>query len=210
MADIEMNTYNTTTIGTQVWMAENLKTTRLNDNTLIPNITDNTAWTLLDAPLPNGTPALCYFDNQEAIYKPLYGALYNWLTVLTGKLCPTGWHVPTDAEYNTMELYLGVPLADINLYDWRGTDQGSQLKSTTGWPAGQNGTNTSGFSGLPGGYRYAADGTFQALDQWTYWWTGTEHDATRAWYRRLDGNHNDVYKASTEKRGGKYIRCIKN
>jgi uncharacterized protein (TIGR02145 family) len=204
MADIEMNTYNTTTIGTQVWMAENLKTTRLNDNTIIPNVTDNTAWTLLS------TPALCYFDNDQTTYRPLYGALYNWFTVLTGNLCPTGWHVPTDAEYNTMELYLGVPLADINLYDWRGTDQGSEMKNTTGWPAGQNGTNTSGFSGTPGGYRYAADGSFQALDQWTYWWTGTEHDATRAWYRRLDGDHSDVYKASTEKRGGKYIRCIKN
>jgi uncharacterized protein (TIGR02145 family) len=204
VADIELNTYNTVKIGTQIWMAENLKTTRLNTNTVIPEVTDNTAWTLL------ATPALCWFDNDAATYKPLYGALYNWFTVLTGNLCPTGWHVPTDAEYNTMELYLGIPLADINLYDWRGTNQGSMIKSTTGWPAGQNGTNTTGFSGLPGGYRYAADGSFQALDQWTYWWTATEHDATRAWYRRVDGDHTDIYKASTEKRGGKYIRCVKN
>jgi uncharacterized protein (TIGR02145 family) len=125
-------------------------------------------------------------------------------------LCPAGWHVPTDGEFNTLELYLGIPSAQIDNWGWRGTDQGDQMKNTTGWASGQNGTNTSGFSALPGGYRYAADGAFNAVGILTYWWSSTELDATRSWYRRLDGSNSDIYKAATEKRGGKYVRCVKN
>ena len=203
LADIDGNTYSLVTIGTQVWMGENLRAVTLNTGTAIANVTDNTAWTLL------ATPAYSWYNNDIA-YKPVHGALYNWFTLTTGDLCPTGFHVPTDAEFNTLELYLGIPLANIDVWGWRGTDQGSQLKSTTGWLAGQNGTNTSGFNALPGGYRYAATGTFNDLGNLAYWWTNTEMDVTRAWYRRLDGANIDVYKAATEKRGGKYVRCIKN
>jgi uncharacterized protein (TIGR02145 family) len=204
LTDNDGNTYNTVKIGDQWWMAENLKTRKLNDNTAIPNVTDNTAWTLLT------TPALCWINNDEATYKPIYGTMYNWLAVNTGNLCPTGWHVPSDAEYKTMELYLGLAPADIDLWGWRGTDQGSQLKNTTGWAAGQNGTNTSGFSALPGGYRYAATGVFNDVGNLSYWWTSTADGTTAAWYRRLDGNNTGVYHASTSMLGGKYVRCIKN
>jgi uncharacterized protein (TIGR02145 family) len=185
-------------------MSENLKTTRYNNNTAIPNVTDNTAWSILT------TPAYCWLLNDETTYKPLYGAMYNWFTVLTGNLCPTGWHVPSDTEFGTLEAYLGMPLDQIDLWGWRGTDQGSQMKNTTGWAAGQNGTNTSGLSALPGGYRYAIDGSFQALGQWFYWWSSTEEDSANARYRRLDGTNSDVYRGAVLKRGGKHVRCIKN
>jgi uncharacterized protein (TIGR02145 family) len=202
--DNDGNTYATVKVGTQWWMAENLKTTLLNDNTPIPNVTNNTTWSTLS------TPALCWYNNNEAANKPVYGTLYNWFCVNTGNLCPTGWHVPTDAEYSTLEAYLGMPLAQVDLWGWRGTDQGSQMKNTTGWAAGQNGSNTSGLSALPGGYRYAADGSFNDLGNLFYWWTATVDGATTAWYRRLDGANSDVYRASTERRGGKFIRCVQN
>jgi uncharacterized protein (TIGR02145 family) len=207
MADLDGNTYNTVTIGTQVWMAENLKTTKFNDNTTITIITDNATWAGDSIPK---TPAYCWFNNDQTTYKPLYGALYNWYAANTGNLCPVGWHVPTDAEFNTLELYLGIPSAQIDTWGWRGTDQGTQMKNTTGWATGQNGTNTSGFSALPGGYRYGADGTYNDLGNLTYWWSSTEQLINTAWYRRLDGNQTGSYKAATHKWGGKYIRCVKN
>jgi uncharacterized protein (TIGR02145 family) len=205
VADADLNTYNTVTIGTQMWMVENLRTTTFTGAGAIPNITGNPEWAALT------TPAYCWYDNDPT-NEPVYGAIYNWFAVQSGNLCPTGWHVPTDTEVNTMELFLGIPPADINLYDWRGTAQGvgTEMKNTTGWLAGENGTNTSGFAGLPGGYRYFADGTFQAETHWSYWWTATELDLTRAWNRQLDGTHTGVNKAAVEKQAGKYVRCIKN
>jgi uncharacterized protein (TIGR02145 family) len=136
--------------------------------------------------------------------------MYNWFAVNTGKLCPTGWHVPTDADLNTLDMYLGISPTDADLWGWRGTDQGAQLKSTSGWASSGNGTNTSGFTALPGGYRYAADGSFNDLGNLTYWWCSSELDLTRAWYRRLDGSNSGIYRAGTNKPGGKYVRCLKN
>ncbi len=203
MADIENNIYRVVRIGTQIWMAENLRTTKDTDNNDIANVTDNTAWSTLT------TPAYCWYANNIG-YKSTYGALYNWITVNTGKLCPTGWHVPTDDEYKTLEQYLGMASADLDVWGWRGTDQGSQLKSASGWASGENGTNSSGFSALPGGYRYAADGGFNSLGNLAYWWTASLSSPDIAWYRRLDGPNNNVYRAATSVRGGKFIRCVKN
>ena len=118
VTDIEGNVYKTVMIGTQVWMAENLKTTKYNDDSAIPNVTVNADWIALTA------DAYCWAQNDEATYKPLYGALYNWYAVETGKLCPTGWHVPTDAEFSTMEISLGMTQAEADGTEWRGTDQG--------------------------------------------------------------------------------------
>src|SRR5664279_2133742 len=85
VTDIDGNVYTTVTIGTQVWMVENLKTTKYNDGTSIPNITDGAAWESLT------TPGYCFYNN-EAANKTTYGALYNWYTVNSSKLAPTGWH----------------------------------------------------------------------------------------------------------------------
>jgi uncharacterized protein (TIGR02145 family) len=216
LADVDGNKYNIVVIGTQIWMAENLKTTKFNDNTtLIPNVTDNTAWTLLN------TPAYCWYNNDGTTYKPIYGAIYNWFTIDAtsngGKnVCPTGWHAPSDVEFQTLELYLGITPADVVTWGYRGTNQGSQMKNTTGWTTGENGTNTSGFSALPGGYRYGESGTFNDVGNLSYWWSTSAVDASTAYYRRLDGilpdvpTNNQVFRGGVLYQAGKYVRCVKN
>jgi len=101
VTDIDGNVYHIVAIGTQVWMAENLKTTKYNDGTFIPLVTDSTAWGNLS------TPGYCWYNNDAATYKNTYGALYNWFTVNTGKLSPKGWHIPSDTEWETLITYLG-------------------------------------------------------------------------------------------------------
>jgi uncharacterized protein (TIGR02145 family) len=210
LADVDGNKYNIVVIGAQIWMAENLKTTKFNNNGAIPNVTDGTAWTTLT------TSAYCWMLNDAATYKPLYGAIYNWFTVNTGNLCPTGWHMPSDGEFQTLESYLGMPADTVTLYGWRGriSQVGSKMKNTTGWATGQNGSNTSGFSALPGGYRYVVNGTFNDIGVLTYFWTATQYTSTTAWYRRLDGaidvTNNEIYRSAVEKGAGKYVRCVKN
>jgi uncharacterized protein (TIGR02145 family) len=204
VTDIEGNMYKTVIVGTKVWMAENLKVTKLNDNTDITYASEALDWIVLSG------PGYCWYNNDPEFNKPLYGALYNWYAANNANICPTGWHSATDAEYNELEVALGLPLADVDIWGWRGTDHGTKMKSTTGWNAGENGTNASGFTALPAGYRYYSDGLFNGQNSLGYWWTATEHDTDRGWYRRIDGNNAAVYKASTDKRAGKSIRCVKN
>jgi uncharacterized protein (TIGR02145 family) len=204
MTDPEGNTYKTVEIGTQTWMAENLKTTEYSDNTAIPNVTSNSAWIKLT------TPGYCWYDNDETTNKPIYGALYNWYTVKTGKLCPTGWHVPTDAEFKTLEMFLGMNQSQADGTSWRGTDQGTQMKNATGWKTGENGTNTSGFSALPGGYRYRLDGAFNNIGDLSYWWCSDEKSPSTGNYRRLDGSNAGVFREGTLESAGKYVRCVKD
>jgi len=204
VTDIEGNVYQTVKIGSQVWMAENLKTTKYNDQAAIPNVTESNDWIALTA------DAYCWAQNDEATYKPLYGALYNWYAVATEKLCPTGWHVPTDGEFSAMEITLGMTSEQAAGTDFRGTDQGKQMKNTTGWAEGSNGTNTSGFSALPAGYRSYITGNSEGIGLITYFWSATGLDENIAVYRRLDGDNDKVFRSGTYKKAGKSIRCVKN
>ena len=204
VTDIEGNMYKTVVIGSAVWMAENLKVTEFNDDSEIPHVSEAVDWIVLNS------PGYCWYNNDSTYNAPLYGALYNWYAASASNICPTGWHVPTDAEYNTMEVALGLLQADVDVWGWRGTDHGSKMKSTTLWNAGETGTNTSGFTALPGGYRYYTDGTFQGQNTYEYFWTATQHDEDRGWYRLLEGSKTNVYKASGDKRAGKAIRCVKD
>ncbi len=203
VTDIEGNMYGTVYIGNQVWMTENLRTTRLNDDTQIPNIIDNDEW------ISVSTSAYCWYNNDKT-FKPTYGALYNWFTINSGKLCPAGWHVPSDTEFNSLEIALGMQADQSHVWGWRGTNHGFKMKNNTGWGENGNGNNSSGFSAIPGGYRFGADGTFVFQTTITYWWASTENDADRGWYRRLDSASDQVYRASTSKKGGKYVRCVKD
>jgi uncharacterized protein (TIGR02145 family) len=108
-----------------------------------------------------------------------------------------------------MEINLGMTVAQAGALEWRGTDQGKQLKNTIGWSTGQNGTNTSGFAALPSGYRAHTTGIFEGLGLINYFWTSTEQDAAVALYRRLDGDNDAVYRGATFKRAGKSVRCVK-
>ena len=204
LTDIEGNNYRTVIIGTQVWMAENLKTTKYNDDTDIPLVTGNTDWMALT------TPAYCWYFNNEALYKNVYGALYNWYTVSTGILCPTGWHVPTDTEFKTLEMFLGMSQTDADSPYSRGTNQGAQMKTVDGWNPVNTGTNTSGFSVLPGGYRYYVDGQFYDLGTTGSFRTSGEHSATTAIYRQFKNDLSTVFRQDVDKKAGFSIRCLKN
>jgi uncharacterized protein (TIGR02145 family) len=200
VSDINNNIYSTVIIGNQIWMRSDLKATIYNDNSSsIPIVTDPAVWITTTA------PAYCWFDNASS-NSSTYGILYNWYAVETGRICPTGWHVPTDTEFETMEMSLGMSSGEVDLTTWRGTDEGSQMKSATQW----NGTNASGFSAIPGGYRRADTGNFYGLGILTYWWTASEYSGAEATYRLLDTENSGIFKNATSKRGGKFIRCVKN
>lgn len=198
LTDIDGNVYRTVTIGTQVWMAENLKTTKYNDGTSIPLVKDSIEWLKLV------TPGYCWYKNNEASYKATYGALYNWFTVSTGKLCPIGWHVPIDKEWKTLTDYLGgVPIA------------GGKLKETgtVHWVSPNTGaTNETGFTALPGGNRTRWDNnvTFGGNGFDGNWWTASEHDTTSAYNRAMEFQFNSDFEIIGYKMNGFSVRCVKD
>ncbi len=125
VTDIDGNVYNTVVIGSQVWLQENLKTTKFKDGSAIPNVTSDSEWGSIN------TPGFCWYDNDQAANKNKYGALYNWHTVNTGKLCPEGWRVPTNADWTELIDELGGETMAAN-----------KLKSTTGWFENGNGSQS--------------------------------------------------------------------
>jgi len=203
VTDVDGNTYMAVTIGKQVWMTENLRTTKFNDMSVITNVTGNNIWANITI------PAYSWFDNDTA-YRDLYGGLYNYFTVESGKLCPDGWHVPSNDEFKALEKSLGMTQAGADSLAWRGTDQGKKMKSRTGWNYNGNGTNSSGFSGLAGGYRYGADGSFNDLGAVSYWWTSSKKSPTLGLYRRLDYDQIKVYAEGVRLQAGKYVRCVRD
>ena len=201
VADIDGNVYNTVTIGPQVWMAGNLKTTRYNDGTSIPLVADSATWGNLT------TPAFCWHNNDAAIENTTYGALYNWFAVNTGKLAPSGWHVPTDAEWTLLATSLG----------GYNSIAGGKMKSTgtieagTGlWHSPNTGaTNESGFTAIPAGSRYF-DGPFSDIGYIGYWWSSSEYDTNIARSRFLGYSISDVIKSSDYKTHGFSVRCVRD
>ena len=199
ITDSEGNSYKTATIGTQQWMAENLKVSNYNDGTTIPNITDNTQWQ------NNKTGAWAYYNNDVA-NNTKYGKLYNWYAVSSTtngnkNICPTGWHVPTDAEWTVLTDYLG-----------GSSIAGGKLKEvgTTSWNnPNTDATNTSLFSGLPGGYRYY-DGSYKYFGANGYWWSSMQSNAGSAWYRSLKGYDGSALRIGDGKDYGFSVRCLKD
>jgi uncharacterized protein (TIGR02145 family) len=195
LTDQDGNIYKTVTIGTQTWMAENLRTTKYRDGTAIPNVTDNTAWFALT------TGAYCTYNNTTKLDSiATFGRLYNWYAVNTGKLCPTGWHVPSDAEWTTLTTYLGGE-----------TIAGGKLKETGTMhcsSANTGATNETGFTALSGGVRYYV--AFINIVYTGYWWSATEDDARNAWCRNMYDNNSFVLRDSGIKEFGLSVRCVKD
>ncbi len=199
VTDIDGNTYKTVQIGTQVWMAENLKTAKYNDGTRIPNITDNTQWTNIT------TGAWCYNDNNAA-KNAKYGKLYNWYAVNpttngNKNVCPTGWHVPTDAEWTVLTDYLGGEIV-----------AGGKLKEvgTANWISpNTDATNISLFTGLPGGYRHN-DGYYSSIGSNGSWWSSTEDNTLAAWYRYLGYSIGNAHRGNDDKKNGLSVRCLRD
>jgi uncharacterized protein (TIGR02145 family) len=194
VTDIEDNIYKTVKIGNQWWMAENLRTGTYNDGIPVPKITD----ILRRGGLYIG--AYCWYDNDSATYEKPYGKLYNWYAVNTGKLCPDGWHVPDDEEWRILtdclggEPFAGYKLKETGTTHWRDPNKYS--------------TNETGFSALPGGYRFY-DETFNGISNSGYWWSATENDYTSA--RGCHTSHCNGWMGyySASKRMGFSVRCLK-
>lgn len=199
VTDIEGNTYKTIQIGTQTWMAENLKTTKFNDNTEIALVESETEWSGLT------TPAYCWYNNNHSEYGNTYGPLYNWyvVNVITngGKnVCSTGWHVPSDTEWTTLTTYLGGESV-----------AGGKLKETDikHWDSPNIGaTNESGFTALPGGLRYD---DFCYLHWGGHWWSSSEcDDYFTAWFRGIGYLDGGVTRVDLHKKNGLSVRCVKD
>ena len=206
VTDIDGNTYQSVIICSQVWTKSNLNVSKYSDGTPIPQVTDPTAWANLT------TGAWCYYNN-DAANGTTYGKLYNWYATagiydaaslanptLRKKLAPTGWHVPSDAEWTTLTTCLGgESLA------------GGKMKETgtAHWDSPNTGaTNSSGFTGLPGGYRY--DDAFGNIGYSGLWWSSSEYYTAYAWYRDLDYSDGDADRYVNDKIYGFSVRCLRD
>jgi uncharacterized protein (TIGR02145 family) len=194
ITDADGNVYTAVTIGTQVWMVENLKTTHCNDGTAIPLGPVDYTWQNLTS------PAYCWYNNDIA-NKTTYGALYNGYAVGTSKLAPTGWHVPSDSEWSVLVAFAGGdgvaggPLKDTGTTYWQSPNTGA--------------TNAYGFSALPGGYRDNG-GVFRDVGSNGHWWSSTANGAYHSWGRSMYYSSADVYHGSSDNFLGFSVRCIKN
>ena len=192
--DIDGNVYNTVTIGTQVWMKENLKVTHYRNGDIIPNDTSTALWAGLS------TGARCYYNNDSATNKNVYGGLYNWYCVNdVRKLCPLYWHVPSDLEWTTLTTFLSGE-----------TVAGGKMKETgtNHWLTPNTGaTNESNFTALPGGYRFS-DGTFYLIGLFSNWWSSSNFDNTNVWYRYIYFSGSDVGRDVYGKNIAFSIRCL--
>jgi uncharacterized protein (TIGR02145 family) len=204
--DSDGNGYGTILIGDQEWMAENLKTTTYNEGTEIPNITEDVDW----AGITGG--AYCWYKNDKATYDKGYGTLYNWYAVNTGILCPIGWHVPTNEEWETL-----VHFIDPTATEFWSPVAGGKLKSTRTAPADHprwdlpntGATNEFGFSALPGGYR-DIDGTFDGALYTCFLWSSTEKSANMGMCRGINNIYGDIGWSFLNKQDGFSVRCIKD
>jgi uncharacterized protein (TIGR02145 family) len=204
VSDIDGNIYKTIQIGTQLWMSENLKTTRYNDGTSVPYVPDDIEWRNLS------TPGYSWYNNDGSSYEETFGALYNWQAVNTAKLCPAGWHIPTTAEWVTLTTYLG----GENV-------AGGKIKETgtTHWLSPNIGaTNETGLTGLPGGVRWSdADDTehqFRSIGQNGSWWSATSSDPSgfgADFFSVFASGSNGLSNEPTAlKTDGISVRCLKD
>ena len=191
LLDRDYNLYRTIKVGTQIWMADNLNVATFRNGEPIPELKDKEEWLKAGE---EGRPACCYYDNDPS--KGLeYGKLYNWYAVNDKRgLAPEGFHIPNELEWDT-------------LVDYSGDDAGTKMKSNYGWLK-NTGTNTSGFSGLPAGYRN--NGVFHNIGTYGRWWSSVEVGSVNAWYRHLFYSLGNVYRYSIAKGNGLSVRCLRD
>ena len=207
ISDIDGNSYNTVLIGTQCWTKENLKVTKYNDGTNIPDVTNSASWGALTTGAGtvyevSGTPESGYVGN--------YGYLYNWYAATdVKKICPTGWHIPTDGEWTSLIQFID-PAANASVTGTQSTTASSKLKSTSLlWNIGSPGTDNYGFSALPGGYR-SDSGSFFEIRNYAYFWTASQFSSNIAWYRHLNIYGSNVSRLYAGKSVGASVRCLKD
>ena len=195
VSDVDGNSYATVKIGTQCWTQSNLTVSKYRNGDTIPNITDGTQWWQMNT---SSTGAWCNNGNNTNL-GTIYGKLYNWYAVSDSRgLCPMGWHVPTDMDWTILMNYLGGQSV-----------AGEAMKSTTGWLNNRNGTNSSGFTALPGGWRYPGGG-FYCCSWDGSWWSSSVAGSGIAWYRSLDWSNAVVGVGTTDMRNGLSVRCVRD
>ena len=196
LIDFENNSYKTVRICDQVWMAENLRSTILNDGDPLPNIKGNKEWAESDL------PAYCYYNLDKDSLGGIFGPLYNWYAVSTGKLCPKGWHVPTESDWQELVDCLG------------GKDvAGGKLKEigTAHWQDPNKASDAFGFSILPTGFRGAGSGLFDGLGYVGCPWSSTESiPGIQSWASTLINDSTFLKKSQNQIRTGNCVRCIKD
>jgi uncharacterized protein (TIGR02145 family) len=193
--------YRTIRIGNQVWMSENLRAEKLNDGTKISNVTVDTVWWHFYS------PAYSWYSNDSLSFKAAYGALYNWYAVNTGKLCPSGWHVPTDAEWTTLSESLGGQHV-----------AGDKLKATgeVFWKNPYDKTikpsNESGFTAIPAGFRGCGEvqPTFDSMDYFASWWSSSVESENYIWRRYMENTSPEFWRDEVPRSVGLSVRCLKN
>ena len=202
VTDQDGNTYATIEIGTQEWMAENLRTTTYANGDPIPNVTGQSQWSYLT------TGAWAHYNNDSQ-YEIPYGKLYNWYTVADPRnICPTGWHVPTDAEWTVLTDYLG----GLEVAGGKMKTTGTREDLTGLWYSpNDEATNSSGFSGAPGGFRYN-DGVYLfTIGYDGVWWSSSDVNTDFAWYRGLNYFDSFVTRSSYGVKGdGMSVRCVRD
>jgi len=193
VTDINGNTYNTVLIGNQCWMKENLRARNYRDGTPIPLVTNDLPW------INAVTGARCWYNNDSAAHDNIYGALYNWYaTVDSAGLCPYGWQVPTISDWDTLVASVGGKIVG-----------GGALKALYLWNSPNTGaTNSSGFSGLPGGYRETSSAPFMQMNTLGIWWSSTPLLFPCAHVKSLNHLMNSIGTGNTVLNMGVSVRCI--
>ncbi len=209
VSDVDGNIYKTVKIGDQWWMAENLKTTKYNNGDLIGTTSPAT----LDISGESEPKYQWAYNGNEANVNT-YGRYYTWYALSDNRgVCPTGWHVPSDAEWTILANYL---INNGNGYEGSGVDIAKSLAGTSGWNADaipgnigneQASNNSSGFTALPAGVRNSS-GVFHFMGTYASWWSSTEISSTDVWYRRLYSSQNDLGRSNSNKRHGATARCV--
>jgi uncharacterized protein (TIGR02145 family) len=195
ITDIDGFVYHSVTIGTQIWMTENLKTTRYRDGTVIPLIAENSIWSNSVA------GAYCSYANNNANVS-IYGALYNWYAVVDSRgLCPAGWHIPSNDEWTTLTTYLGGLCIAGGKMKETGTEH--WLNPNTG------ADNSSGFTGIGSGVRDIS-GTYASFGALQYLWSSSEYSPTHGISRKLFFDFPSVSFSGNYKQSGFSVRCTKD
>lgn len=197
LIDIDNNVYMTVVIDSRIWMAENLRVTKFNDDVPVPSITDKDRWQ------NTSLPAYCWYNNDSINNMLVFGALYNYRAVQTGMLCPVGWHVPSLEEWNTMIDYAG---------KYRTAGGKLKQKGTKLWAEpNTDATDDYGFNAVPGGMRRILDGgKFVSVNTIAIWWCFDEENAFFAFAKEIGSRSAKIESFSTTKRYGLSVRCIKD
>jgi uncharacterized protein (TIGR02145 family) len=206
VTDIDGNYYPSIIINGKEWAETNLNVNHFNNGNYIPNVQVNADWYALTS------AAYSYYNNDSATYAQYYGKIYNFYAVNDSrKICPVGWNVSSDQDWKDVEMYLGMTQAQADNTSWRGTTEGTKLKSTIGWNSNGNGTNVSGMNCFPGGRRNP-NGNFSDLGNEAAFWTSTGQGSlpyVDGYHRRVKSIYEKVYRLGESVKGGFYVRCVK-